>query len=159
MIVSQSSAQPTASCSSGTDTGIKRIVTSKGLRYRRRPAKISAGSEAPPHEGKSNLKENIACYWLLLCRDYEYWPVIALFSTTDTDYFRRVARYSVATLGGFAKAALKRSLLTTSRLSLQVEWLLEKNMVALCYSLIGSSLFRTAPAYGGKPHPNSRKGR
>jgi hypothetical protein len=27
----------------------------------------------------------------------------ALFSTIDTDYFRRVARYSVATLGGFAK--------------------------------------------------------
>src|SRR6516164_8242255 len=78
MIVSQSSAQPTASCSSGTVTGKKRIVTSKGLRCRRGPVKISAGSEAPPHERKIQLKENIACYWLLFGRDSEYWPVIGL---------------------------------------------------------------------------------
>jgi len=82
MIVSQSSAQPTASCSSGTVTGTNRIVTSKGLRCRRGPVKISAGSEAPPHERKIQLKENIACYWLLFGRDSEYWPVIGLLSLT-----------------------------------------------------------------------------
>jgi hypothetical protein len=32
---------------------------------------------------KIQLKENIACYWLLLGRDYEYWPVIALFSPSE----------------------------------------------------------------------------
>jgi hypothetical protein len=30
---------------------------------------------------KIQLKENIACYWLLFGRDSEYWPVIWLFST------------------------------------------------------------------------------
>src|SRR6516225_11719835 len=85
MIVSQSSAQPTASCSSGTVTGTKRIVTSKGLRCRCGPVKISAGSEAPPHERKIQLKENIACYWLLFGRDSEYWPVIGLLPTATSD--------------------------------------------------------------------------
>src|ERR1035438_8862259 len=45
MFSSQSSAQSTSSFSGGTETGIKRTVTSRAL-PRRRPAKISAGSGA-----------------------------------------------------------------------------------------------------------------
>src|SRR6516162_4261103 len=75
MIVSQSSAQPTASCSSGTVTGTKRIVASKGLRCRRGPAKISAGSEAPPPEEnptgrKYSLLLPASMVWFVLLAGY-----------------------------------------------------------------------------------------
>jgi hypothetical protein len=38
----------------GKETGTKRIVTSPGFRLRLRPAKISAGSGAPPPKESSN---------------------------------------------------------------------------------------------------------
>jgi hypothetical protein len=73
-----------ASLSNGAETGIKRIVTAKrGFARRRGPAKISVGCEAPPPEGKIQLKENKASYCQPLWRDSTYWPVIFDLSPID----------------------------------------------------------------------------
>ena len=62
-------------CPSATDTGTKGIVTSKGLRRRRCPAKIAAGCEAPPPEEISTEREYCfllpaSTVWLRLLADY-----------------------------------------------------------------------------------------
>ena len=54
MIPSQSSAQPVASLSSADGDWDKEDRTSQGFRLWLRPAKITAGSGAPPPEEKSN---------------------------------------------------------------------------------------------------------
>jgi hypothetical protein len=61
MFSSQSSAQSVGNLSGGTETGIKRIVASKGLRH----GVDLPGSEAetePRLLKKNQLKENIASY-------------------------------------------------------------------------------------------------
>jgi hypothetical protein len=58
MILSQSFAQSASSLSGGAETGTKRIVTSKGFRLCRGPAKISARAE-PLLLKKIQLNENI----------------------------------------------------------------------------------------------------
>jgi hypothetical protein len=47
-------------------------------------AKISASSEALLLK-ENPTEENIACYWLLFWRNSEYWPVIRLFSPSESE--------------------------------------------------------------------------
>ena len=57
---------------------MKRIVTSKGFAVDLDPPRSQPAAKLPLMNEKIQLKENIACYWLLFGRDSEYWPVIGL---------------------------------------------------------------------------------
>src|ERR1700726_2016004 len=85
MVSSESSAQQAASCSSGADTGTKRIVTSNGSRFSLRIRQDAGKKRGPPPE-EAQLKENIASYCQLRSRGSAYWPVISANALTYADY-------------------------------------------------------------------------